>query len=233
MSSAAASLDLVSLSVKEQLIQTAERLFAVHGLEGVSLRQIASEAGSANTSAVHYHFGAKARLIEAILIHRLPHLNHRREILAELSCDGDLRSDLEAYLLPMLEQAQIEDSYYLNFIEQLISHAIDADPLSNLPAACREPHARFARRLGERLAHLPEPVRSARIRDAMSMALHIAAARERALRAGSPVVPLRLQIPQLLDALVGLLEAPVSDQTLAALAATPSSGHIERVGEGG
>ena len=49
-----------------RLVLAAERLFALHGIDGVSLRQIASEAGSANNSAVHYHFGSKEGLIGAI-----------------------------------------------------------------------------------------------------------------------------------------------------------------------
>ena len=42
-----------------QLLLAAERLFAEHGLAGVSLRQISIEAGSSNNSAIRYHFGSK------------------------------------------------------------------------------------------------------------------------------------------------------------------------------
>ncbi|MEO0477702.1 MAG: CerR family C-terminal domain-containing protein [Planctomycetota bacterium] len=52
--------------VKQQLIATAMRLFATHGRDGVSLRDIASEAGVTHGS-IRYHFGTKDKLyIEAL-----------------------------------------------------------------------------------------------------------------------------------------------------------------------
>src|SRR2546429_3278612 len=72
----------MALSTKEQLVLTAERLFALHGLDGVSLRQISTEAGNANNSAVQYHFGSKERLIQAIFEYRIPALARRRRLLA-------------------------------------------------------------------------------------------------------------------------------------------------------
>src|SRR5580704_14552004 len=69
-------------STKEQLVLTAERLFAVHGIDAVSLRQICAEAGNANNSAVQYHFGDKDRLLQAIFEYRIPHLMVRRNLLA-------------------------------------------------------------------------------------------------------------------------------------------------------
>src|SRR5438105_6212398 len=85
-----------------RLVLTAERLFALHGIDGVSLRQIATEAGSANNSAVHYHFGSKEGLIAAIFQHRLPQIIRERQLLAARCDPGDLRSRLEAHFLPVL-----------------------------------------------------------------------------------------------------------------------------------
>ena len=65
-----------------RIVIAAERLFAMNGIEGVSLRQISTEAGSANNSAVHYHFGSKAGLIAAIFRYRLPQLIKERRLLA-------------------------------------------------------------------------------------------------------------------------------------------------------
>ncbi|MET0908751.1 MAG: helix-turn-helix domain-containing protein, partial [Ilumatobacteraceae bacterium] len=55
-----------------RIVEVAERLFALHGIDGVSLRQIAAAAGTANNSAVNYHFGSKDGLITAIFQYRLP-----------------------------------------------------------------------------------------------------------------------------------------------------------------
>ena len=61
-----------------ELIVTAERLLATHGLENVSFRQIASEAGYANPATIQYHFGSREALFCAIIDHRLPDIDRRR-----------------------------------------------------------------------------------------------------------------------------------------------------------
>jgi len=43
-------------STKEQILLTAERMIADHGVDGVSMRQIGTEVGSGNNSVVLYHF---------------------------------------------------------------------------------------------------------------------------------------------------------------------------------
>jgi len=48
------------------LIDAAAELFAAHGVDGVSIRSINSQAGLAAAS-VHYHFGSKDKLLEAVL----------------------------------------------------------------------------------------------------------------------------------------------------------------------
>jgi AcrR family transcriptional regulator len=69
----------------QKIIETAEILFAEHGIGAVSLRQIGIEAGSLNTNAVGYYVGTKEDLIDAIFNYRLPHLEKRRaEYLADL-----------------------------------------------------------------------------------------------------------------------------------------------------
>ena len=64
-----------------QLLLAAERLFAEHGLAGISLRQISIEAGSSNNSAIQYHFGSKDDLLRAIFAYRLGDLMQRRALL--------------------------------------------------------------------------------------------------------------------------------------------------------
>ena len=54
-------------STQEVVLDAAERLFGRHGVDAVSLREIAVAAGSSNHFVVQYHFGDKARLIREIL----------------------------------------------------------------------------------------------------------------------------------------------------------------------
>lgn len=59
-----AAADLTSTRTK--LMLATEKLVAEHGVEGVSVRDIAREAGT-NLSAIDYHFGAKIKLVLATL----------------------------------------------------------------------------------------------------------------------------------------------------------------------
>ena len=51
---------------RASLLHTALHLYAREGLHGVSLRRIATEAGSRNSAAMHYHFGDKLGVIAAL-----------------------------------------------------------------------------------------------------------------------------------------------------------------------
>lgn len=56
-------------ATRERILAAAERLFAAHGFDGVSLRSIAA-AADAQLALLHYHFGSKLDLYRAIWVHR-------------------------------------------------------------------------------------------------------------------------------------------------------------------
>ena len=66
-------------STRRRILETAERMFAEHGVFSVSNRQISDEAGLGNNTAVSYHFGSKADLLRAIYLRH----NEPMEILRE------------------------------------------------------------------------------------------------------------------------------------------------------
>ncbi|MFN2539547.1 MAG: TetR/AcrR family transcriptional regulator [Mycobacteriales bacterium] len=193
-----------------QLLLTAERLFAENGLAGVSLRQIATEAGSSNNSAVAYHFGSKERLVEAIFGYRLPQLLQRRELLKARVHPGDLRGRLEAHLLPVLELAESHEGSYLSFLEQLERSSAR---LLLSPQAAQQSQADFVAEVQALLPDVEEPVRTMRIQQVQVLTLHAAAERERAVRNGEDVVAFGLFVSTLIDACTGYLTAPVSEET--------------------
>lgn len=89
-----------------KLILTAERLFAQHGIDNVSLRQIVASAGQANNYAVQHHFGSKDGLIEAIYIIRMATLDAvRKKELDKIEEKGDASIEelISAIMLPILE----------------------------------------------------------------------------------------------------------------------------------
>ena len=51
---------------RELLLAAALKLFAQHGIDGVSIRAVNREAGLGPAS-VHYHFGTKDALLDAVL----------------------------------------------------------------------------------------------------------------------------------------------------------------------
>ena len=63
-----------------QIIETAEALFADRGYDGISVRDIADEAG-VNVAMISYYFGSKEKLMEAIFELRLGNMQMRVETL--------------------------------------------------------------------------------------------------------------------------------------------------------
>ncbi|MEV5973214.1 helix-turn-helix domain-containing protein [Streptomyces sp. NPDC051921] len=55
---------------REKLIRAAEEVFAAKGVDGAQLRDIVSLAGQGNPSAVQYHFGSRAGLLDAVMAGR-------------------------------------------------------------------------------------------------------------------------------------------------------------------
>jgi len=93
------------MPTKERILGAAEELFARHGFEGASLRQLTAAAG-VNLAAVNYHFGSKDRLIEEVFRRRLDQLNGRR-MAALQKIAGDAGTTVEdvlaAFIVPALE----------------------------------------------------------------------------------------------------------------------------------
>ncbi len=55
-------------TTKDRLLDAAERVFARDGVQGARIRDINALAGQRNPSALHYHFGSRAAVVEAILL---------------------------------------------------------------------------------------------------------------------------------------------------------------------
>ena len=108
-----------------ELLRTAERLYAEIGVDAVSVRQIAREAGQKNHSAVQYHFGSASGLLETILDYRMVPLNRRRQLLLEAwesrGDDQDIAGLIAAMVRPLTAELlrPMENSYYLSLLLQL------------------------------------------------------------------------------------------------------------------
>jgi len=91
--------------VRLSLLESAEELFATHGIDAVSSRRIAEHAGNANHSAVNYHFGNRDELIRAMLLRYADDTRERRrELAAQLGPEPRLRDLVRCLVLPFTEQ---------------------------------------------------------------------------------------------------------------------------------
>lgn len=98
-------------SARDLLLKAAGRLFAQHGVEETSLREIAIEAGQRNVSAVRYYFGDKRGLIDALIAERLGRVETARQRLVERAGDLSIKSSEDLLYLfwePLLDEDQIK-----------------------------------------------------------------------------------------------------------------------------
>ncbi|MCB1614582.1 MAG: TetR/AcrR family transcriptional regulator [Pseudomonadales bacterium] len=116
-------------STATTLMLTAEKLFSLKGVDNVSTREIAREAGQKNNSALQYHFGSKENLLNAILEFRSDEINKTRlEMLSELEAAGLTRKPralIEVICLPFINllTLPLEDSYYIGLVHQMYNTA--------------------------------------------------------------------------------------------------------------
>ena len=90
--------------VRQRLLDAGEELFAAHGWNSVSIRDIAAVA-QVSLAALNYHFGEKEKLLAAIFAARArPIAAERLRLLAALEARGDpsLEAVIEAFLRPAL-----------------------------------------------------------------------------------------------------------------------------------
>jgi AcrR family transcriptional regulator len=112
----------VRTTTREQILLAAEQLFAQHGIDAVSLREIAAAAKQGNNSAVQYHFGDRESLVRALYEWRLAPLNARRTELVAALAHTDTTPDawVDAYARPLFEVAD-GSSWYARFVARFVA----------------------------------------------------------------------------------------------------------------
>jgi AcrR family transcriptional regulator len=128
---------------RDRILDTAERLFAEHGLQQVSTRDI-THAAAANVGAINYYFGGKEGLIEAIFNRRLTPMNHKRiatlEALEKGGAHPRVEDLLDALIRPAVEYCADPDSgsaYFSRLMGRVLGEA--GDCIEKLKAAHLHP----------------------------------------------------------------------------------------------
>ncbi|WP_279244206.1 TetR/AcrR family transcriptional regulator [Candidatus Litorirhabdus singularis] len=203
------------------LLETAEQLFAEHGVDAVSTREIARTAGQKNHSAVAYHFGSKGQLIAAILELRLPAINERRQQLLTFLHDAgqshNLRAIVGALVIPFVEQLRSDNkhNHYVGFIGQLSAQRHD-----ELNHHANPQHTTATRKLSRlmaaALADIPRPLFYARTELMAAQLYQSLALWDARRRAGDPEYAdqeLGWRTENLIDFISAGLASPVSGPT--------------------
>jgi len=120
------------VDAKTRLILAAESLFAKGGIDGVSLREIASAAGQRNHHAVQYHFGNRDTLVQAIFDFRMDQMEAIRGDMLRAARQADRLEDartiMDIIFLPQLELIDAHgDHSYANFLCQYLLRNTDVE----------------------------------------------------------------------------------------------------------
>jgi AcrR family transcriptional regulator len=203
-----------SSETRELILVTAERLFAEHGVEAVSNRQVSEAAGQSNNFAVGYHFGTKDDLVVAIVRRHAESVERRRaEMFSEISGSPDLRDWMSCLVRPTTEHLASlgSPSWYARFLAQVMTHPSLRKLVSNevLSSRAMQQIIEGVLRLVPRL---PEDVWQDRSDMCRLLIVQMCAERERALHEGTtrPRSTWESTASGLVDALVGLWLAPVT-----------------------
>jgi AcrR family transcriptional regulator len=140
---------------RERLLNAAEQLFAEHGISGTTLRAL-TRAANANLAAVHYHFGGKEGLLDAVVERRATPMNQERlRELDELERSAGpaapaVEDILRAFFLPGLRTIEREEPETIDLLTRL-SARITCEPPEAIEALVRKHFGEVMRRFVEAL----------------------------------------------------------------------------------
>lgn len=199
----------------DRLIRAAEALFASHGIDAVSLREINRLAGARNATALQYHFRDRDGLLRAVLAKHGRDVEIRRHSLLdayEAAGRDDTRADLRALagalVRPLAAKLADPDGgpQYLQIHAELMNRprpVFDPVDVDNPSSSIGRWRALVAVLLDEDATRLHRRFVAIRF-----SAFEVA----RRARSG-PHTDDRLFTSDLVDLVTGVLSAPLSDET--------------------
>jgi len=211
-----------SLSTQRSLMDAAEKLIARQGPHGVSIKDIVREAGQKNESALQYHFKNLQGLIDAL--HRRRHVQtHEQrarllEALLERTRDPSLRDLCELMVIPAFSMTQT-DRGYRSYVAAFGHEIALADDSAYNRVSRTGGGGESGQQTGELLRRALPRLDEKTFRARMDLAVRMSSAaisQHARKKTGTRGADPDFFISNLIDALEGLLSAPVSDSTKAA-----------------
>lgn len=211
---------------RERILDTAEDLFANQGISGTSLRAL-TRAADVNLAAVHYHFGSKEGLLDAVIERRAGPINVARMLALDRLESADsppsVESILDAFFMAGVEQYR-EMPEMTQRLSRLVAR-IDAQPAEVTEPLYRKHFGEVSRRYVEAfqsaLPHLPKETVSERYRYVVGILSFISSGNfELDVIPGHPIKPISPEaiderIAQTIAFLAAGLAAPIADTTAA------------------
>lgn len=203
-----------SSPTRELLLNTAERLFAEHGVAAVSNRQICEAAGQGNNYAIGYHFGSREGLLTALLHARNEPIEQiRARMLADVDPADGTRAWLRCVVQPSLEYLGTSPgpTYFGVFCVQMAAMPGTTGLLFRETAATPSVHA-IVDGLFSSLAPLPQEALHVRTLMVQNVLISTVAEFERSRNEGDPpdTASWRPFADEVVEALLGLLLGPAA-----------------------
>jgi AcrR family transcriptional regulator len=113
------------IETRDKIKAVARRLFALHGVDSISIKDIVMEAGQRNNASVQYHFGSKEALIGELLIDGARQVDALRQEMIERYIAGGgpkgVREVLEALVRPVdqITEGDEQEGTYIRFLSDL------------------------------------------------------------------------------------------------------------------
>lgn len=202
-------------------MRAAEKLIAQSGVENISIKKIVVAAGQKNESALQYHFTNLSGLLEAIHHERSEQTRAKRAALLSAALEKTSEPSLRELCALMIEpifQLARSDVAFRRYVKAFGHHLIitDSSPLKVVSEAGGGGTSgqQIGVLLRKTLPHLSEVFYRQRMEAAVrlcSASMYYQARQANAFRGHQS----DLFLHNLLDALVGLLSAPISAETQA------------------
>lgn len=124
------------MDAKQRVIEAAEELFAKHGFDAVSIRDITNHCG-ANVAAINYHFGGRDKLVTEVMLRYIEPINQER--LARLDSARTkwhgkpvpIEELIDAFVRPLVsrvKKSELSERLFYKLCGRVFSEHIDALP---------------------------------------------------------------------------------------------------------